>query len=343
MKQYLLFIASITFFCRAETNLRWGILSTATIAHRFVDALQQSHRSEVAAVASRELERAQTFAEKHAIPCAYGSYDELLNDSSINVVYIPLPNTMHAEWIIKAAEKGKHVLCEKPIALSMEEMERIQQAAQEHNVIVMEGLMYLHHPQTLVIEEIIRRGIIGDIVHIKAWLERYVPTNNDPLCIHPEFGGGALWNFGIYPLSFAMLITGQLPVHIHASAKTNEYGCDAALESELLFGSCSAHISCNIISPSSKGASIIGTKGRIEIPNPWTPGKSYEETILQVITHDGAETITIPAKNPYLCEIEDMERCILENKEPRIPLEASKAFLKTIIDVYTDANNCCYR
>ncbi len=337
MKRYLV-LACIFSLHAEQAKLRWGILSTAQISHTFVDALKQSTKSEVVAVASRDLERAQAYAEKHQIQTAYGSYEELINDANIDVIYISLPNNLHAEWTIKAAQQKKHVLCEKPLTLSIEEIDRIQQAAQENNVIISEGLMYLSHPQTLVVEEIIRRGIIGDVIHIDAWLDRYMPTDNEPLCLRSEFGGGALWNFGIYPVSFAMLIARQIPAEVRACEKMNEHGCDSVLIGDMKFEGCTAHISCNMISPSSKGASIIGTKGRIEIPNPWTPGKQNEETEITVITHEyGVETLKIMAKNPYLCEIEDMELCILENKSPRIPLEISKAFLNTILELYKDA------
>lgn len=337
MKYLLLLLCAISIQA-GNAKLRWGIMSTAQISHTFVQALKQSSRSEVVAIASRSLEKAQTYANKYDIPSAYGSYEELINDPNIDVVYIPLPNNLHAEWTVKAAQQGKHVLVEKPITLSLLEMEQIEQAAQENNVVVSEALMYLHHHQTLIVEDIIRKDIIGEVVHIKAWLDRHMPTDNDPLCIHPEFGGGALWNFGIYPVSFAMLIAYQIPSSVYGFAKKNEFGCDEVFVGQMQFDKCSAQISCNIVSPSSKGATIVGTKGRIEIPNPWTPGKQNEETEITVVTHEyGSETLKIAAKNPYLCEIEDMELCILENKSPRIPLNISKAFLATILELYAVA------
>jgi predicted dehydrogenase len=337
MKRSILLILACTLQAEGQ-KLRWGILSTAQISHTFVQAFKGSTHSEVTAVASRSLEKAEAYATQYSIPTAYGSYEELISDPNIDVVYIPLPNNLHAEWAIKAAQQKKHVLCEKPIALSIDELDQIQQAAQENNVVIFEGLMYLHHPQTLVVEEIIRKGIIGDIIHIKAWLERYMPADTDAICLHPEFGGGSLWNFGIYPVSFAMLIASQIPTSVHANQKKNEFGCDDVFVGQLKFDTCSAHISCNMISPSSKGATIVGTKGRIEIPNPWTPGKQNEDTEITVVTHEyGSETLTIGAKNPYLCEIQDMELCVLENKSPRIPLNISKAFLYSILALYDDA------
>ena len=149
-------------------KLRWGLLSTARINRAVIPPIRGSVRSKLSAVASRDLSKAQAYAAEWHIPQAYGAYEELLADENIDAIYNSLPNHLHAEWSIRAAEAGKHVLCEKPLALSVEEVDRITAAARNHGVVIAEAFMYKHHPQTLKVLELIGQGVIGDVLLIKG-------------------------------------------------------------------------------------------------------------------------------------------------------------------------------
>ena len=178
-------------------KLRWGLLSTARINRAVIPPIRSSLRSELKAVASRDVVKAKEYARGWHIPHAYGSYEELLADENIDVIYNPLPNHLHAEWSIRAAEAGKHVLCEKPLALLVEEVDRMIAAARANNVVITEAFMYKHHPQTLKVLELSRQGAIGELLLIKGAFTFNLDRPDDVRWI-PEWGGGSIWDVGCY-------------------------------------------------------------------------------------------------------------------------------------------------
>jgi predicted dehydrogenase len=161
-----------------SNKIRWGILSTARINRSLLDPIKEASRSELAAVASRDLDRAKAYAAEKGIPQAYGSYEELLADPNIDVIYNPLPNALHCEWTVKAAEAGKHVLCEKPLVTSLEELDKVEAAAQANKVTIFEAFMYLHHPQTLRVKEMVQSCQIGELQLINSWFNFYLPPED---------------------------------------------------------------------------------------------------------------------------------------------------------------------
>lgn len=192
-----------------SNKLRWGLLSTAKINDALIDPIRQAARSELVAVASREPDRAQAYAQEKAIPKAYGSYEALLADPEIDVIYNPLPNTMHCEWTVKAAQAGKHVLCEKPITPTLAELDQVEAAAKAHQVTVFEAFMYLHHPQTLQIKEMIQTGKLGQLQLINSWFAYYLPpADSGNIRLNPNLAGGSLWDVGVYPNSLAIVMAG---------------------------------------------------------------------------------------------------------------------------------------
>src|SRR5689334_21224976 len=194
----------------ANQVLNWGLLSTARINDALIPPLHASKRNHLVAVASRTQEAADQYAREKKIPRALGSYEALLADPEIDVIYNPLPNHLHAEWTIKAVEAGKHVLCEKPLALSVDEVDAIRDAARKHGRVVMEAFMYRHHPQTLKVQEIIKSGVLGTLKLLRGSFSFFLSREKD-VRLDPEMGGGSIWDIGCYPISYARTVVGENP------------------------------------------------------------------------------------------------------------------------------------
>ena len=195
---------------------RWGLLSTANINRRVIPVIRASKRSELVAVASREQEKADAYATKWEIPRAFGSYQSMLDSGTVDVVYIGLPNHLHAEWSIRAMQAGVHVLCEKPFAITALEVERMMTVSQQTGMHLTEAFMYRHHPQTKLAGELVHGGKLGEVVTVRS-IFNFSLHNRDNVRLVPEYGGGALWDVGVYPLSFAQFIMGSPPRWVAAT------------------------------------------------------------------------------------------------------------------------------
>ena len=199
------------------TNLRWGILSTADIARKkVIPGIQKAERCEVVAIASRDAANARSVADELGIATAHGSYEALLADDGVDAVYIPLPNHLHAEWTIAAARAGKHVLCEKPLAMTAADAARMVDACEEAGVRLMEAFMYRVHPSWVAVREIVASGRIGRLSSVQSWFSYY---NDDPTNIRNQLdaGGGALFDIGCYTVNLSRMLFGSEPVAVHAS------------------------------------------------------------------------------------------------------------------------------
>jgi D-xylose 1-dehydrogenase (NADP+, D-xylono-1,5-lactone-forming) len=174
--------------------LNWGLLSTANINRALITPLRASKRNHLLAVASRSQESADVYASERKIPRAHGSYEALLSDPEIDVIYISLPNHLHAEWTIKAVAAGKHVLCEKPLALNVHEVDAVKTAAQKHGRVVAEAFMYRHHPQTLKVQEIVKSGSLGTVKLIRGSFSFVISRKDDIRLLDPAMGGGSIWD-----------------------------------------------------------------------------------------------------------------------------------------------------
>lgn len=321
-------------------KIRWGILSTARINRALIEPIRQAKRSELVAVASRALDRAERYAAENGIPKAYGSYEALLADPEIDVIYNSLPNSLHCEWTVKAAQAGKHVLCEKPITVSMAELGQIEAAAQSHKVTVFEAFMYLHHPQTQKVQEMIQEGKLGQLQLINSWFNFYLPAEHSQnIRLNSALDGGSLWDVGVYPNSLAIVMAqAGAPVEVWANQITGETGVDVAMRAQLRFANgVIGQISSGFRTPFREGAYIVGEKGIINIPHPWKPGMSGDSHLIFTPHHGPEETIIIPAINPYLCQVQAMEACILDGAEPVVPLRLSREFLKSVLAIYQSA------
>jgi predicted dehydrogenase len=315
-------------------KLRWGLLSTARINRAVIPPIRSSLRSELKAVASRDVVKAKEYAREWHIPHAYGSYEDLLADETIDVIYNPLPNHLHAEWSIRAAEAGKHVLCEKPLALSVEEVDRMMAAARHNNVVITEAFMYKHHPQTLKALELSRQGAIGDLLLIKGAFTFNLDRPDDVRWI-PEWGGGSIWDVGCYPIGFARLVANAEPVEVFGWQVTGSTGVDVVFSGQMRFASgLLAQFDCGFRAPFRTAIEIVGTKGSIELESPFKP---LSDEWIKVNRGDSAELIRVPHYDLYLGEIEDMEQAVFDGHPPRISLENSRANVATILALLDSA------
>ena len=303
-------------------KLRWGLLSTARINRALLPPLRSSARNELTAVASRDLERAKAYAAEWNIPRVFGSYEAMLADPDVDVIYNPLPNSLHTEWTIKAAEAGKHVLCEKPLANTVEEVDAMTGAAEKAGVVLMEAFMYRHHPQTLKVKELVEGGAIGKLQLIRGSFTFNISDEND-VRLNSSLGGGSIWDVGCYPISYARLIAGVEPVEVFGWQKTGAgSGVDESFFGQLHFSNdVYAQFDCGFRTPQRTHLEIVGDQGSITIKVPFTP-RLNEEMI--VTNGDGKQVITTPGEDLYLGEVENMADAILDNKATRMSLTDSR-------------------
>ncbi len=316
-------------------KLRWGLLSTARINRAVIPPIRSSSRSELKAVASRDIVKARDYAKAWHIPHAVGSYEELLAREDIDVIYNPLPNHLHAEWSIRAAEAGKHVLCEKPLALTLAEVDAMMTAARQHNVVIAEAFMYKHHPQTLKVLDLLEQETIGELLLVKGAFTFNLDRPDDVRWV-PEWGGGSIWDVGCYPISFARLVANADPVEVFGWQVTGATGIDVVFSGQLKFASgLLAQFDCGFRAPYRTAIEIVGTRGSIELASPFKPAGGEWITIKR---GDRVELLEAPrADHLYLGEIEDMERAVLDGQSPRISLENSRANVATILALLESA------
>jgi predicted dehydrogenase len=311
----------------ANKVLNWGLLSTARINRALIPPLQVSKRNHLLAVASRTQDAADQYAREHKIPRAHGSYDALLADPEIDVIYNPLPNHLHAEWTIKAVEAGKHVLCEKPIALRVDEVDAMQAAARKHDGVVMEAFMYRHHAQTLKVQELVKSGSIGALKLIRGSFS-FVLAREGDVRLDPAMGGGSIWDVGCYPISYARTVVGENPLEVFGWQVTGPSGIDETFVGQMRFDhEVHAQFDCSFAIPFHSFMEIVGSEGTLSIPSPFKP----ETTEKIYLTRDEkTETIKIRGQELYLGEVEDMADAILLGRDPRISLDDSRANVAVI-------------
>jgi xylose dehydrogenase (NAD/NADP) len=306
----------------ANKVLNWGLLSTARINNALIPPLRASKRNRLLAVASRTQESAEQYAREKKISRPHGSYESLLADPEIDVIYNPLPNHLHAEWTIKAVEAGKHVLCEKPLSLRVEEVDAIQAAARKHGRVVMEAFMYRHHPQTLKVQEIVKSGSLGTLKLLRGSFSFMLSRAGD-VRLDPTMGGGSIWDIGCYPISYTRTVLGQNPVEVFGWQVIGPTGIDETFVGQMRFGNnVYAQFDCSFVIPFHAFMEIIGSEGTLNIPKPFQP---YENEKIYLTHGDKTETIKIKGQELYIGEVEDMADAILLGKEPRIALEDSRA------------------
>ncbi len=317
-----------------DQPMQWGLLSTARINRAVIEPLRLSKRNELAAVASRSLEKAQAYAQVWAIPRAFGSYEELLADPDIEAVYISVPNSLHVAWTIRAVEAGKHVLCEKPLALTLEEVDQVIVAAERTGRVVAEAFMYRHHPQTLQIKEMVTNGSIGTLQIVHGAFSYPLRQRTD-VRWDPALGGGSIWDVGCYPISYARFLAGEEPVEAFGWRQTASTGVDALFVGQLRFqGGVIAQFDSSFRSQVRMTFEVVGTEGAIYIPNAYKPGLTSKVFLTR---GDRTEEIELAGEPLYLGEVEDLYEAVRFGRAPRVSLEDTRGNIATILALLESA------
>ena len=315
-------------------KLRWGLLSTARINRAVIPPIRKSRRGELTAVSSRTEERVQGYAQVWDIPRTFDSYEAMLADPDIDIIYNPLPNSLHTEWTVKAVRAGKHVLCEKPMALTVTEVDQMIAAASETGKVIAEAFMYRHHPQTLKVKQLIQDGEIGDLRLVKGAFSFFLERPGD-VRVDPDLGGGSIWDVGCYPISYARYMVGAEPEEVFGWQVTGPTGTDDTFIGQMLFpGDIYAQFDCSFRVQHRTYMEIVGSKGTITIKRPFTP-KQVES--IELKRGDKTTKIIIRSGHLYAGEIEDMHDAILEGKSPRVSLQDSRGTVLTITSLLKSA------
>jgi predicted dehydrogenase len=320
------------------TKIRWGILSTARIGTKqVIPAMQQGQYCEVTAISSRDMDRAQTAAEALDIPKAYGSYEELLADPEIDAVYNPLPNHLHVSWSIKALEAGKHVLCEKPIALTAAEGQQLVDAARQHpHLKVMEAFMYRHHPQWQLAKRLVNEGQIGKLRTIQTIFSYYLV---DPKNVRnqADIGGGGLMDIGCYAISLSRFIFEAEPERVVGIVEYDPLFKTDRLASAIMdFGRGTATFTCGTQLASYQRVNILGTQGRVEIEiafnaPPDRPCRVWRQR------GDEVEEILLPVVDQYTIQGDLFAQAILNDTPVPTPIEDAVANMQVIERIFESA------
>ena len=317
-----------------DIQLRWGLLSTAHINRSLIPPLKESKRNQLIAVASRDQQKAEAYASEWKIPKAFGTYEELLSDPEVDVIYNPLPNSLHAAWTVKALEAGKHVLCEKPLATTLDDVDAIIAAANKTGKVVAEAFMYRHAPQTLKVKELVNGGAIGKVVMMRGVFS-FSLTNPQDIRLDPGLGGGSIWDIGCYPISYARFICAQEPIQVFGLQVDSPTGVDQNFSGEMRFpGDVVAQFQSSFGSPYFTFFEIFGDKGRIAIPVPFKPGASEKFYMFQ---NGNEKEIEVKSGHLYNGEIEDMADAILDHKPARISLDDSRNNVRAILNLLESA------
>ncbi len=313
--------------------VRFGVLSTAKIGRQHVlPAIQQSSHARVTAIASRSLAKAKKLADSLNAPQAFGSYEDMLASPDIDAVYIPLPTSHHVEWSVKAAAAGKHVLCEKPIALKARDISKLIKARDKHQVIISEAFMVVHHPQWLKVRELIQKGQIGDLKHVQGSFS-YFNVDDKNMRNQPELGGGALPDIGVYPTVVTRFVSGAEPTRLQATVerdptfKTDSY---ASVKADFSSFELSFYVSTQMALR--QNMVFHGTKGFIEVNAPFN-SNLYEgsEVRLHNVNHSEVRSFNFVGINQYVLQADAFARAVMNTQAA--PKKSKKKSSNT--DIFT--------
>ena len=318
-------------------TVRWGVLSTANIGmNKVTPAIQGAENCEVVAIASRDRARAAASAEELGISTAYDSYESLLSADDIDAVYIPLPNDLHAEWTMKAAAAGKHILCEKPLALSAQQATEMARACEEAGVKLAEAFMYRHHPTWVEAVRLVRSGAIGELQAVQSWFSYY---NDDPENIRnrPEHGGGAIMDIGSYNINASRMLFDAEPVRVEAVVRRDpDMGIDIVSSAMLEFpGGGQATFTATIRGEDDQRVHIVGSAGRIDIEIPFNIPPDQETRIRVSAGGDppvspATETLVFPAEDQYTIQARLFAEAVLNDTPVQVPVSDAIANMTVI-------------
>jgi predicted dehydrogenase len=313
-------------------TVKWGILSTADINRRVLPGATSSPQVELVAVGSRDKTKADAFAQQWKIPRAYGSYEELLADPDVEAVFIPLPNTLHVEWSIRALEAGKHVLCEKPLDRNPEKVARAFDASERTGKLLTEAFMYRHSPQTRQLQELVEGGAIGELRLIRSCFS-YSLYDTDNIRLRTEVEGGALMDVGCYCVSGSRLLGGE-PDRVHAEAWYGPTGTDWVFTGVLHFpNDVLAMFDCGTALPERDELEAIGSEGSLFLDDPWHCRKPG----IELRRGGSVERIEVEFVDPYRLEFENLGNAIRGEAELLLGREDAVAQATTMQALHDDA------
>lgn len=324
------------------SELRWGILGAAKILEKVIPGMRKTDRCAVVALASRDVERSQGAAQRLGIPRAHGSYQDLLADPEVDAVYIPLPNHLHAEWTIAAARAGKHVLCEKPLALSAAEAQTMVDVCASEGVRLMEAFMYRLHPSWVAVRELVASGRIGRLRAVQSWFSYF---NDDPTNIRNmrEFGGGALLDIGCYSVNLSRMLFQGEPVRVEASVTRDpESEVDVVTAAILEFDQGVATFTCSTRAEPDQRVHIYGTEGRISVEIPFNIPPDRPTNVFVTAGGDppvrpDTRVMTFDPADQYTIEAERFARAVLDDEPIPIPPEDAVANMRVIETIFRAA------
>ena len=309
--------------------LSWGVVSTARINDEVLPQIRASSRANLVAVASRDRERAQAYAAANDFPKWYGSYEALFDDDEIDCVYISVPNSLHAPLAAAALRAGKHVLCEKPLADSAEEARRLFAVAESSDRRLMEAFMYRHHDKTLLLEDLVGRGELGELEVIRSWFHFRPEDPDADIRFRAELAGGSLRDVGCYCTSLSLLLAGEEPEALAATARLRNGGVDESFAGVMRFPSGAiAVFDCNMRAEVGLGATVVGSRGVAHVATPWYP--HLAPASIEVRLASSSSALATTSRNPYLLEVENFCDVVQALAEPRVSQEDTVRNLKTM-------------
>jgi D-xylose 1-dehydrogenase (NADP+, D-xylono-1,5-lactone-forming) len=305
------------------------MISTAAIGDELIPAFRRARDNELVAVASRERARAEDYARQHAIPQAYEGYTALLDDGQVDAVYIALPNALHGEWVRRALEAGKHVLCEKPLTPTAGEAKTLFDLANDRGLVLAEAFMYRHHPKTLRVRDLLSEGAIGELRTVRCSFSFKVAEPATDIRYSSELSGGALRDVGCYCVSFATFAADDEPEEVQGYARRASTGVDEAFYGTLGFGNgVTAQFDCALDVQLNLGATLVGSDGFMHIPMPWYAHR--EPLVIRLQRNGDVMEVPTPGDNAYLLEIEDLADAVNGAREPRISPDETVRNLRVI-------------
>jgi predicted dehydrogenase len=318
-----------------STKLRWGILGVAHINDRLLPAFARSAHAELIAIASRDSERAHAAATAAGIPRAHAGYLALLDDSSVDAVYIPLPNTLHAEWTRRAAERGKHVLCEKPLCPTAPQAREVVDYCRARKIVLMDGFMWPHHPRTARLRQLLDSGTIGAVQHVAGTFTfPLTPLEPSNIRLQPALAGGSLLDVGCYPVSGIRWAFGEEPVTVYATARY-DYGVDLEMSGVLrLADGRVGTFDCGFTLPSRSWLEITGSEGVVTVPEMWVPGPRATFTVRRAGRPD--EEVAVEGADQIVHMLDDFCRAALHGEPLRPDPEEAVRTLR-VLDALAEA------
>ena len=302
----------------SERVVRYGAISTAKILDKHIAAGRESANSEIVAICSRDEANAEEAAARHGIPRWYGSYQELLDDGGIDAVINPLPNSMHCEWTVKAAESGKHILCEKPLAVDVDEARLMAQAASDNGVLLVEAFTHRWSPHLRAARRLIQEEAIGPVVSLSSAFTFSTSQIEGNIRYSSELAGGSMMDAGCYSVYACRFVLEEEPIRVSAFAlDSGGYGIDTTFSALMEFpGALSAHVESSFEQPRRCDFTAIGTQGRLHIPD------LFDDSGPVVIDVGGERRVeATPAPNRFTVQLDEFSECVLTGKAPEFPVE----------------------